>query len=152
MRSSTGSLLPVLAALAALVVLGMPEGVAAQCTMCESPGDNLFGGPRCVPLKEGKGYEECEVVAGEDNCTLSSDKPDCGLVLALDGRALDLGSGVATGAVAGAGIPRWLQLVVPAPETPPAALRQACTGAIVQRLYSPGGIAQLRSGLRHVTI
>ena len=34
----------------------------------------------------------------------------------------------------------------------PAVVRQACTGAIVQRRYSPASITEIRAGLRRVTI
>ena len=83
---------------------------------------------------------------------MSSTKPDCVPILALDGRAEDEGSGVSIAAVGGAEIPGWRQLVVPAPEMPAAMARQACTGAIVQRRYSPSDIEELRDGLRRVTI
>ncbi len=57
MRSAMNSLIPLLAALFALGVLGMPEGVAAQdgCTECLKE-DN--GPPECVPKLEGDGVEE----------------------------------------------------------------------------------------------
>ena len=151
MRNPTSFLLPVLAMVFALAVLGMPEGVAAQdgCTICVYvPQEEEPPTPECDPLPTGEGYETCDVKSGWEDCEMSSDKPDCGSRLALDGRA-DVGSGVAPAAVA---IPWGRQLVVPAADTPAAVTRQACTGAIVQRRYSAGSIAELRAGLRHVTI
>lgn len=155
MRSAMNSLLPLLVALFALGVLGMPEGVAAQdgCTECLKE-DN--GPPECVPKLEGDGYETCTVVKPNEDCEMSSDESDCVAGPGLDGRAiheaLHWTSGVAAGAVGGVEIPWWQQLGVPAAEMSPAVARQACTGAIVQRRYSPASITEIRAGLRHVTI
>ena len=151
MRSAMNSLLPVLAALFALGVLGMPAGVAAQedCVRCH----NVDGKPpECVPKLVGEGWHECTVVEGVEDCEMSSDKPDCGLILALVGRAVDVPSTVAAGAVGGTAMSWSQQLVAPAAEMPPTVTRQACTGAIVQRRYSPESIADIRAGLRRVTI
>lgn len=152
MRSAMNSLLPLLVALFALGVLGMPEGVAAQdgCTECLKEDNSP---PECVPKLEGDGYETCKVQKPNQDCEMSSDEPDCVAGPGLDGRAiheaLHWTSGVATGAVGGVQIP---QLVVPAPMMSPAVVRQACTGAIVQRRYSPASITEIRAGLRRVTI
>lgn len=100
----------------------------------------------------GKGYEWCENMVRWKDCQLSSDEEDCGLDVAFDGRAVNAGSAVAIAAVGGLEIPQWRQLVVPTAATFPAVARQACTGAIVHRRYSPATIAELRTGLRHVTI
>ena len=155
MRNPTTSLFPVLAVLFALGELGMPEGVAAQdgCTTCVYVEPD--GGPRraeCEPKPKGKGYEWCENFVKWNDCQMSSDEEDCGLDIALTGRAVDAGSAVAIAAVGGVEIPRWRQLIVPTAATPPAVARQACTGAIVHRRYSPASIVELRAGLRHVTI
>lgn len=155
MRNAMNSLLPVLAVLFALGVFGMPEGVAAQegCTECVKE-DN--GPPECVPILEGDGYDTCLVVKPNEDCEMSSDESDCVADPGFDGRAmheaLHWASGVATGAVGGVEIPWWQQLVVPAAEMSPAVARQACTGAIVQRRYSPARITEIRAGLRRVTI
>ena len=157
MRSPTTSLLPVLSALFALGVLGMLEGIAAQsCTVCEDR-EKEGKPPKCVPTLEGMGYDSCRVVVtpvGEKKCRMSSDTPDCeaGVSFALDGRAVDVGSGIATAAVARAEIPRWQQLIVPVAETLPAVARQACTGAVIRRRYTAASIAELRAGLRRVTV
>ncbi len=155
MRNATSSLLPVLAALFALGVSGMPEGVAAQegCTECVKEDNSP---PECVPKLEGDGYDTCKVVKPNEDCELSSDETDCVADPGFDGRAmheaLHWASGVATGAVGGVEIPWWQQLVVPAAEKSRAVARQACTGAIVQRRYSPARITEIRAGLRRVTI
>ena len=161
MRSRTRSLLPVLAGLVALMTLGMPEGVAGQgksaCSTCtyikaKDPKDPPI--PECESLTKGDGYKECHVEQGASDCSHGDprpEKPDCTAVLMLDGRAEDLGSGVVTAAVVGVKIPRWRLPLAPA-ETAPAAARHACTGAIVNRRYSPARVAELRTGLRRVTI
>lgn len=156
-NSSTTSPLPRFSVLFALGVLGIPEGIAAQsdgCTTCAYPNENEEGPgpPECHPESQNKSYQTCTVVVGKPNCEMSSPKPDCVPTLALDGRAEDEGSGVAIAAVGGAEVSGWRQLVVPAPETPASVARQACTGAIVQRRYSPSDIAQIRDGLWRVTI
>ena len=158
MRNPTTSLLPVLAALFALDVLGMPEDVAAQdsCTVCQDREEEGKP-PKCVPTLEGMGYDSCRVVVtpvGKQKCRMSSTEPDCevGLAFALDGRAVDVGSGVATAAAGRADIPRWQQLVVPVGETLPAMARSACTGAVIRRRYTAASIAELRAGLRRVTV
>ena len=156
MRSRTRSLFPVLAALVALMTLGMPEGVAGQgkggptgCTECRKEDGEA---PECVPKPKGEGYDDCINESEKGDCTLSSDKPDCGLVVALDGRAQDGGSGVATVAVGGMEVAPGLRPEVPAVRVPTAVARHACTGAIVNRRYSSATIAQLITGLRRVTI
>ena len=83
---------------------------------------------------------------------MSSDKEDCGLGLALDGRAVDMASPLTTAAMGGAEISAWTRLALPAAKTPPTVARQACTGAIVHRRYSQESVAELRAGLRRVTI
>lgn len=139
MRNAMNSMLPVLAALFAFGVLGMPEGVAAQegCTECVKEDNRP---PECVPKLEGDGYDTCMVVVGEENCEMSSDEPDCVAGPGLDGRALH------------EAIPGWQQLVAPAAEMSSAVVRKACTGAIVQRRYSPASITEIRAGLQRVTI
>ena len=152
MRSAMNSLLPLLAALFALGVLGMPERAAAQdrCSECLIRQNKP---PKCVPTGKGEeGYERCTADIYWDTCEMSSDKPDCNIVVTLDGRAVDTGPGVATGTVGRAQILRWAQFVVAAVRTPPAAARQACTGAIVQGRYATAAIAEIRAGLRRVTI
>ena len=151
MRSTMNSMLPVLAVVFALGVLGMPEGVAGQegCTECLKEDGRP---PECVPKPNGEGYETCLVMVGENDCEMSGDEPDCGLILALAGRAVDVPSALTNGAVGGAEIPWWRQLAGPLAERPPTVTRQACTGAIVQRRYSPESITEIRAGLRHVTI
>ena len=150
------SLLPVFGALSALVVLGMPNGVAAQgtgCVECERSND---APPECVPLVEpflALGYHTCKVEAGNGFCTMSSKWPDCVVTINpwLDGR-VDVGSPVANGSVGAVEFPRSGQVVVSGAATPVAGERSACTGAIVQRRYLPARIAELRADLRHVTV
>lgn len=162
MRSRTRSLLPVLAGLVALTTLGMPEGVAGQgksaCSKCvytEAKDKEDPPIPGCEPLTKGDGYKECHVKQGAPECTFGEpapEGPNCTRpLLLLDGRAGDPGSRVVTAAVVGVRNPRWRQPSVAA-ETAPAAARHACTGAIVNRRYSPARVAELRTGLRRVTI
>ena len=152
MRNATGSLLPVLAALFAIGVLGMPERAAAQ-PRCDKCLYRLNKPPKCVPTEKGaEGYEWCKTKNTSDECELSSEEPDCNVVVALDGRAVELDPGVAIGAVGRPQILRWVQFAVSAVWTPPAAARQACASAIVHRRYSPPTIAEIRAGLRRVTI
>lgn len=155
MRNPTTSLLPVLSVVLLLGVLGgMAEDVAAQdgCTTCVYL-DPDEGPPRaeCEP-KKGKGYEWCENFVKWKDCQMSSEEEDCGLGLALDGRAEHVGSGVATVAIGGTGIPGWGSLVLPAAETLPAVARQTCVGVIVHQRYSAARISELRAGLRRVKI
>lgn len=144
---------PFLVLAALLMLLGMPEPAAAQkgCVACNKDDD---GKPECVPKPKGAGYESCTLEKGKDECEMSSDEPDCGLVLALDGRSLRRGANPALSGRAD-GADDQLPLL-PQPEAAAgtflAASRHACTGAIIERRYAPARIAQLRIGLRRVTI
>ncbi len=148
MRSSTSFLFPVLAVVFALGVVGMPEGVAAQgkgCVVCKLSKD---APPECEAIEApflARGYQRCRVEAGKRNCTLSDKWPDCWVTINpwLDGR-VDVGSRLPSGSGQG--------VVVSGAATPVAVERSACTGAIVQRLYLPARIAELRADLRHVTV
>lgn len=156
MRNPTASLFPVLTALFALGVLGMPDGVAAQegtgCVKCERSNEEP---PACVPLVEpapALGWHTCEVEVGQWTCTLSRRWPDCVVYPPwLDGR-VDMGPPVANGSVGATELPRSGQVVVSGVATPVAVERSACTSAIVQRRYPPARIAELRAHLRHVTV
>lgn len=156
MRNPTSTLFPVLAALSALAVVGMPEGVAAQgktCVECKLSND---APPECVPLVEpflALGYKTCVADVRKKFCTMSSSSWDCVVTIHpfLDGR-VDVGSPLANGSVGAAEFPRPRQVVVSGAATPAAVERAACTGAIVQRRYLPARIAELRADLRHVTI
>ena len=155
MRSSR-SLLAVFGAVSALVVLGMPDGVAAQgrsCTECKLSND---APPACVPKVApflGLGYKRCQVEVGDRTCTMSSKWPDCVVTINpwLDGR-VDVGPRLPNGLAGAAESPRSGQVVVSSAPTPAAVERSACTGAIIQRRYLPARIAELRADLRHVTV
>jgi hypothetical protein len=76
---------------------------------------------------------------------MSSDEPDCGLVLALDGRGLrDLHDRVGSGGDA--------ETTGSAHSAAGTLMRHECSGAIIQRGYSSQSIAERRSGLRYVRI
>lgn len=151
MRDQASRLFLVLAAL--LMLLGIPERAIAQpeCVTCTEDNE---GNAQCVPKPKGAGYADCSLEKETDECELSSDAPDCGLILALDGRSLRQGPNPALSGRAH-GADDQLPLV-PQPEgaagTFLAASRHACTGAIIERRYDPARIAQLRIGLRRVTI
>lgn len=156
MRNPTTSMFPVFAALFALLVLAMPDGVAAQaktCVKCELTDDGV---PECVALVApflALGYRTCEVEAGKRSCTMSNTWKDCVVTKRpwLDGR-VDGGSPVPNGSVGAAEFPRSGQVVVSSVATAAAIERSACTGAIVRRRYPPVRIAELRAHLRHVTV
>lgn len=150
MRHPRSWLFPLHAALFALVCLGVPQRAVAQgCVECF---ENDEGKRTCVPKPKGAGYESCTIEKGEKNCKMSSGEPDCGLVLALDGRSLaPYASAIGVGE-----IPEDVLAPVRSPgraaEAPFAAAQRACAGAIIQRRYAPERIVELRSGLRRVEI
>ena len=140
----------VLAIVLAFASLGVPARAVAQgpvahthCYLCEkwddSPEDEIL--MECDPDDNIIGFQQCELSNGGQTCTTSGTAPDsdkdCYVPFVfVDGRAsADLES------------EPWTQ-VVGRPEV----ARHGCTGAIIQRRYSSARIAEIRSGLRRVTI
>ena len=145
MRNPRTSLFPLHAVILAFACLGVPDRAAAQgCVECGNADEDLSQ-PRCQPKLEGPGYESCTIEKGTEKCQMSSDEPDCGLVLALDGRGLrDLSDSVGPRGDAGT--------TDPADALAGTLTRHECSGAIIKRSYAPQRVAERRDGLRHVTI
>ena len=143
----------VLAIVLAFASLGAPSRAVAQvvahthCYVCDlwdesPPGEPLF---ECDPDKSIFGYQRCELSNHNTTCTASSTRPDNGKDCYVeedwifpDGRA-------------SAGLELepepWTQVVGRSEVA-----RHGCIGAIIQRRYSSARIAEMRSGLRRVTI
>lgn len=146
-------LLPVLVILAAFACLGVPERAVAQdyCYKCkqwvpdegpppeEEPEEDYFA----CRATEGLGFQACKLSRAGRQCTYTNDpngRPDCLIVLDPVGR------------VHSAESPRPMQETALATNVLPEVARHGCSGAIVRRRYSSTRIAELRSGLRNVTI
>ena len=158
MREPYTNLFPVLAILLAVACLGVPARAVAQwtpspwCYNCEPVGKLA----KCASVTDDSafGYLECELAAGGKACNTSADPvggPDCRVDATLAGRvSLDVDSEPWPQGVGGAAVPRRLTSAVHLVDFPVA--RHECTGAIIRRRYSSASIAELRSGLRRVTI
>ena len=100
------------------------------------------------------GRLECELLAGGAACNTSSDPeggPDCKVDVTLAGRVSpDVDSEPWPEGVGGAAVPRRLTSAVHLVGFPVA--RHECSSAIIRRRCSSERIAELRSGLRRVTI
>lgn len=144
----------VLASVLAFAHLGVPTIAMAQelepspyCYDCmlhvEMDGDEVKDAYLdCgAVLGDGKiGYLWCELWSSSGQCVTSSLNPggghDCQVQLALNGRV-----------VTDTDSEPWPRAVATE-----AATRHECTGGIIQLPYSPGQIAEMRSGLRLIRI
>lgn len=131
------------------------RAVAQDCVGCgeweEDPEYYVCG------TVDGVGHQACKLSKGGKQCsksTLPDGSPDCGVVLALDGRGSQhVESGQWPQAVGGeVELPARVQRTAPAVADLSEVARHGCNGAIIQRRYSSAKIAELRSGLRRVTI
>lgn len=78
---------------------------------------------------------------------------DCRVDATLGGRvSLDVVSEPWPQGVGGAAVPRLLTSAVHLGDSPVVLVRHECSGAIIRRRYSSARTAELRSGLRRVTI
>ena len=158
-------LFSVLAVSLTFASLGVSARAVAQivhrpyCYQCEEwPEDNNYY--KCDSQGNIFGYVTCELSRGGKTCTTSNTPdggPDCysGLwpVFVLDGRiSPDVESAPRPVAVGGPVLVRRAQQAVPTADVPVEVARHACTGAIMQRRYASARIAEMRSGLRRVSI
>ena len=144
-------LIPVLAILAALAFLGVPERAIAQdyCYLCLpwyppdfDPETDTLQHYACRTT-EGLGFQGCQLSRAGRQCGYHNDEPgtyNCLVVLDPAGRVYSAES------------PRRMQEVAPAANVLLEVARHGCTGAIIRRRYPPARITELRSDLRHVTI
>lgn len=153
-------LFPALAILLAFACLGVPARATAQdycyrCELWEPPEEDEDPPPEededpppeehyfACRATEKTAFEACELSRGGRQCS-HSNRPDgssnCLIVLDPAGR------------VYSAEFHRRMQEAAPATNVLPEVARHGCTGGIVRQRYSPARIAELRSGLRHVTI
>lgn len=158
MREPYTNLFPVLAILLAVACLGVPARAVAQwtpspwCYDCKPVGKLA----KCAAVTTDSefGYLACQLEEGGKACETSADPvggPDCRVDITLVGRvSLAVDSEPWPQGVGGAAGPRWLTSAVHLVGFPVA--RHECSGAIVRRRYSSARIAELRSGLRRVTI
>ena len=157
---------PVLATLFAFAFLGVPTQAVAQwlpspfCYQCEL-WDKDPDYVECDSEDNTLGYLGCSLVDGGKQCATSSAPnggADCIVLPSLSGwdggvwALLDVESEPWPQVVAGTEVPRWVQQAASAVDVPLEVARHGCTGAIIQRRYSSARIADLRSGLRRVTI
>ena len=144
-------------AILAFACLSVPERAVAQdfCYRCGpwSENDEYY---ECNPDNNPSGYLACKLSRGGKPCATST-RPDggtdCHVVLAMDGRVSpDVESQPWLQAAGGTELPGRVQQTVASVDIPPKVVRHGCIGEIIQRRYSPARIAELRSGLRRVTI
>lgn len=161
MNKSCTYLFPVFAILLAFACLSAERAVAQDyCLKCESASgndeDESDGPYECDSKDNPKGYLACTLSRGGKQCATSTAPDggwDCHVALAMDGRVSpDVESKPWLQAVGGTELPGRVQQTVASVDVPPKVARHGCTGAIIQRRYSPARIAELRSGLRRVTI
>ena len=159
-------LFPVLAISFAFVCLGVPAQAVAQwvvspfCYQCEE-WDEDPEYQECDSENNMLGYLGCALSAGGKQCVTSSTPDggaDCIVLPGLDGwdggvwASLDVESEPWPQVVAGTDVPRRVHQVASTLDVPLEVVRHGCTGAIIQRHYSSARVAELRSGLRRVTI
>lgn len=160
MRHQFTNDVPFLAMLMALACLVVPAEAAAQgCVDCGVwPEDDEYH--ICEPV-DGVGHNACTLTRGGRQCNVSTQpdgSEDCGLLLALDGRGVGVSrtptpaaSHMEDRTALGDGASR-LPFASVAFGASFAVIRHACTGAILERSYPAAQVAELRFGLRHVTI
>lgn len=151
----------VLAILLAVACSSVPARAVAQvtpspwCYSCEPVGDLA----KCESTSKDGDYGrlKCKLAEGGKSCAMSSDPSgsggdDCVVEATLGGRvSLDVVSEPWPQGVGGAAVPRRLTSVHLV-DSPVVLVRHECSGAIIRRRYSSARIAELRSGLRRVTI
>lgn len=159
-------LFPVLATLLAFACLGVPAPAVAQdvlephehCYKCTAWEKNPnYYSCKHVSVEGAIGHKACKLKGGAKQCNTSQNHvdfgPDCTVVLAMDGRVLpNVESEPWSQAVAGTDLPRREHQAEPSVDVALEEVRHGCTGAIIQRRYSSARIAELRTGLRRVTI
>ena len=159
MREPYTDLFRVLAILLAVACWGVPARAVAQvtpspwCYNCEPVGELA----KCESTTEDGAFGrlKCKLAVGGKSCAMSSDSlgtggDDCQVEATLGGRfSPDVVSEPWPQGVGGAAVPRRLTSfhLVDSP-----VVRHDCSGAIIRRRYSSARIAELRSGLRRVTI
>lgn len=161
-------LFPVLTILFTFPFLGVPTQAVAQqvaspfCYQCEQWQEDP-NYVKCDSQDNDAGYLGCSLVSGGKQCATSS-APDGGAdcivprLPGLDGwdgdvwALLEVESEPWPPVVAGTEIARRVQQAVSDVDVPLEVARHGCTGAIILRGYSPARIAELRAGLRRVTI
>ena len=157
MRDRLSHLLLAPALLGAAFLVVPEHAVAQDCVGCRRwSEDETYW--TCKPV-DGMGHQACTLTQGGKQCNTSSNPegggPDCGLVIALDGRGLgsvsDQGVRDAAAGADGRGQASSLSGQREA-GMPSVVTRHACTGAIIDRTYEPSRVGKLRSGLRHVSI
>ena len=155
-------LFPVLAILLASASLGVPERAMAQasprenCYVCDEwDEDPDYAMCKSVEKDGTFGHLACKLSMGGTQCAKSTTPRggyDCKVVLAMDGRVSPDAGPESWPRTGGTELFRLAQQAAPAVNELRGVARHGCTGAIVQRGYSPARIAELRSDLRRVTI
>ena len=154
------SLILVAAAIAVGLSLWVPDRAAAQsiCAICDLRESGEGGRDRwwwSCSIHQGAGSLSCHR-PNDDRCKLSSNEDgsgDCdGLALRLDGRAVRYASVAPPIAPTGTG--GLLRNVGPSSRNVrnvgSAIVRHACSGAIIQRGYTPVEAQAIRAALRHI--
>ena len=161
MNKPSTCLFPIFAIPFVVACLGVSARAVAQdpnhfCYQCQEWEKNTdYYACVAVTTADSLGHKSCSLLGNANQCGVSTGPdhgPDCKVVPTVAGR-VSLGvKSAPSQAVGGRELPRWVLQAVPAVDVPQELTRHRCTGAIIQRRYSSKRIAELRSGVRRVTI